>query len=224
MARRCADDGRTATKQRRSASSFIASGYGIDVKPAGRAVRSGFAGYHHAVSAGRSVHRLIAPDLHHPRALRGNTFAVRRVVIRLVRWFPFPIAPSVRLSGRSAVGRGLVVTLAVALAPLAAWASAPCEMLLATYLVEREAEVQPCLVDLQESGLCFEVPGTGLGMIVRTLDNHLQTLGVPRPVWEPGLMSEATRFDGPTGDRIEIVLSALGPFETIGSCRVVPQR
>lgn len=103
-------------------------------------------------------------------------------------------------------------------------AAAPCGRLLASYLEAEGGSLAPCLVDLQENGLCFALPGRGLDMSVRTLDAHLQASGVPRPVWEAGLVAEATRFDGPGGDRLEIVLAASGPFETTGTCRIVPER
>jgi hypothetical protein len=105
-----------------------------------------------------------------------------------------------------------------------ALAAAPCGQLLAGFLERLGGKVAPCLVDLQENGLCFELPGTGLDMAVRSLDGHLQASGVPRPVWEAGPVAEATRFVGPSGDRLEIVLAATGPFETVGSCRIVPER
>lgn len=138
-------------------------------------------------------------------------------MIQFVRRFEVPGFAGIRL-------RRAVVAFVVTLTASAALASVPCSMLLAGYLEQTEGVVEPCLVDLQESGLCFGLPGTGLSMAVRTLDGYLQTLGMPRPYWEAGLLAEATRFDGPSGDRLEIVLSGLGPFDTLGACRIVPER
>lgn len=120
-------------------------------------------------------------------------------------------------------GRAVRVTLLLALASFAL-AAAPCGRLLSGFLERMEGTVVPCLVDLQENGLCFELPGTGLDMVVRSLDAHLQASGVERPAWEAGPVAEATRFVGPSGDRLEIVLVAPGPFDTAGSCRIVPDR
>jgi hypothetical protein len=119
--------------------------------------------------------------------------------------------------------RAVRATLLAAVAS-SALASAPCGQVLAGFLERLEGTVVPCLVDLQENGLCFELPGTGLDMAVRSLDGHLQAFGVARPFWEAGPVAEATRFAGPSGERLEIVLAATGPFDTIGACRIVPER
>jgi hypothetical protein len=141
------------------------------------------------------------------RARRGDTFAFRRIVTDAVH----------RLH------RAVRATLLVAVAS-SALAAAPCGQLLSGFLDRLDGTVAPCLVDLQENGLCFELPGTGLDMAVRSLDGQLQAAGVPRPFWEAGPVAEATRFVGPSGDRLEIVLAATGPFDTVGSCRIVPER
>ncbi len=120
---------------------------------------------------------------------------------------------------RRAVRTTLLLTVASS-----ALAAAPCGQLLAGFLEGLEGSVVPCLVDLQENGLCFELPGTGLDMAVRSLDAHLQASGIARPSWEAGPVAEATRFVGPSGERLEVVLAATGPFDTVGACRIVPER
>ena len=128
------------------------------------------------------------------------------------------------LRARVRTFRRAVAVATVVLATTVASAAAPCGRLLASYFEAEGGSTLPCLVDLQENGLCFVLPGRGLDMSVRTLDAHLQTSGVVRPHWEAGLMAEATRFETPGGERLEIVLSSSGPFETMGTCRIVPER
>jgi|AACY02.9.fsa_nt_gi hypothetical protein len=106
----------------------------------------------------------------------------------------------------------------------AALAAAPCGALLGEHL-EREAVVLlPCLVDMQGTALCFGEPGVTPGAALQQLDAYLQARGVPRPEWLSNESAHATRFAMPSGDVLEIVLASDGPFSTLGSCRVVPQR
>lgn len=103
-------------------------------------------------------------------------------------------------------------------------AAVPCGVLLASYLESHEGEVRPCLVDLQENGMCFRVPGMTLESVTRTLDGHLQEQGVPRPDWTTTSGGNGALVSAPGGDRLEIVIAADGPFATTGTCRIVPER
>jgi hypothetical protein len=103
-------------------------------------------------------------------------------------------------------------------------AAAPCGVLLAGYLGPAGGTVVPCLVDLQEQGLCFRLPGTTLDAATRTLDAHLQAQGVPRPEWTTRSGANGTTVPALTGELLEIVIAADGPFSTSGTCRIVPER
>ena len=103
-------------------------------------------------------------------------------------------------------------------------ASPACGVLLSGYLEPHDAEVVPCLVDLQEAGLCFRLPGMTLESATRTLDAHLQEQGVSRPAWEGGRGTNGSVVITPGGDRLEIVIATASAFATTGSCRVVADR
>jgi hypothetical protein len=114
--------------------------------------------------------------------------------------------------------------LALVLAMGVASAAAPCGVRLGGYLESTGGTVVPCLVDLQESGLCFRLSGTTLDTATRTLDAHLQAQGVPRPEWISTAAANGTVVPGPGGERLEIVIAADGPFATTGTCRILPER
>lgn len=118
----------------------------------------------------------------------------------------------------------VVLSLLASLTLTLAAAAAPCGSLLSTYLEPNGGEVLPCLVDLQEAGLCFRLPGITLETATRTLDAHLQEQGVPRPVWTSTRGANGSLLAGPGGDRIEIVIAQEGPFATTGTCRIMPDR
>lgn len=120
--------------------------------------------------------------------------------------------------------RRRLAPLVVALSLGVASAAAPCGVLLAGYLGPAGGEVVPCLVDLQEQGLCFRLPGTTLDAATRTLDAHLQAQGVPRPEWTTRSGANGTLVPAVTGERLEIVIAAEGPFTTRGTCRIVLER
>jgi len=128
------------------------------------------------------------------------------------------------LSFATARTRRIVRAVAFTALAGAASAAAPCGMLLSSYLESQQGSVRPCLVDLQENGLCFGLRGTTLDAAIRTLDAHLQALGVERPWWSSTTVANATEIVGPSGERLEIVIAMDGPFATIGSCRIVPER
>lgn len=103
-------------------------------------------------------------------------------------------------------------------------AAAPCGALLGTYLERSEAILQPCLVDMQATTLCFTEPSVIPEVALQQLDAYLQERGVLRPEWTSNDTAHATRFAMPNGDVLEIVVASDGPFATLGTCRVVPQR
>lgn len=103
-------------------------------------------------------------------------------------------------------------------------ASAPCGVLLSGYLESNGGTTLPCLVDLQENGVCFRLPGMTLDASTRTLDAHLQAHGVPRPEWVTTEAANATVVPAANGDRLEIVIASDGPFATTGACRIFPER
>lgn len=103
-------------------------------------------------------------------------------------------------------------------------AAAPCGVLLSEYLETAEGTTLPCLVDLQESGMCFRLSGMTLDASTRTLDAHLQAQGVPRPEWLTTAAANGTVVVAGSGDTLEIVIAADGPFATSGTCRIVPER
>jgi len=105
-----------------------------------------------------------------------------------------------------------------------ALAAAPCDVLLSGYLEASGGATQPCLVDLQEKGVCFRLPGMTLDAATRTLDAHLQAQGVPRPDWVTTVAANSTVVPAANGDRLEIVIAADGPFETRGACRIFAER
>lgn len=115
-------------------------------------------------------------------------------------------------------------SLCLAVALGGASAAAPCGVLLSEYLETAEGSTRPCLVDLQENGLCFRLPGMTLDAATRTLDAHLQAQGVPRPEWRTTVAANGTFVVAGSGDTLEIVIAADGPFATSGSCRIVPER
>lgn len=120
--------------------------------------------------------------------------------------------------------RRSLVALAAALSLGVAGAAAPCGVLLAGYLGPAGGTVLPCLVDLQEQGLCFRLPGTTLDAATRTLDAHLQAQGVARPEWTTRSGANGTIVQALSGERLEIVIAAEGPFTTSGTCRIVLER
>lgn len=120
--------------------------------------------------------------------------------------------------------RRRLAPLVVALSLGVASAAAPCGVLLAGYLGPAGGTVVPCLVDLQEQGLCFRLPGTTLDAATRTLDAHLQARGVPRPEWTTRSGANGTVVSAGTGERLEIVIAAEGPFTIRGTCRIVLER
>ncbi len=103
-------------------------------------------------------------------------------------------------------------------------AAAPCDALLVDYLDTAGGSTLPCLVDLQESGMCFRLPGMTLDAATRTLDAHLQARGVPRPEWRTTEAANGTVVPAASGDTLEIVIAADGPFATMGTCRIFPER
>ena len=105
-----------------------------------------------------------------------------------------------------------------------ALAAAPCGALLGEHLEREGVVLLPCLVDMQETALCFGEPGVTPEAALQQLDAYLQARGVSRPEWLSNQSAHATRFAMPSGDVLEIVLASDGPFSTLGSCRVVPQR
>ncbi|MEX2501560.1 MAG: hypothetical protein WD336_04230 [Trueperaceae bacterium] len=121
--------------------------------------------------------------------------------------------------------RRLGVVLIVLLSGTAL-AAAPCGELLSTYLADRDGSTVPCLVDLQENGFCFRLPGSTLDATIRTLDAHLQEQGVLRPEWVTSENGNRTRVPSGNGGSvtIEIVIAYDGPFATSGACRIVPER
>lgn len=125
--------------------------------------------------------------------------------------------------GRGGLRRRLASLLA-ALSLGVASAAAPCGVLLSGYLEPAGGTVVPCLVDLQEQGLCFRLPGTTLDAATRTLDAHLQAQGVARPAWTTRSGANGTTVQGLAGERLEIVIAAAGPFTIRGTCRIVPER
>ena len=131
---------------------------------------------------------------------------------------------SLRTRSRRVVLRAIAI-VAVA-GSGAALAAAPCGEWLASYLAERSGEVRPCLLDLQESGFCFVLPGTTLETATRTLDAHLQAYGAPRPEWITSPSGQRTRLPGGNGNSVtlEVVIAHDGPFATRGACRIVPER
>lgn len=120
--------------------------------------------------------------------------------------------------------RRIVLAVLFALSFGIASAAAPCGTLLANYLEPHDGEVLPCLVDLQEAGMCFRVPGMTLESVTRTLDGHLQSHGVVRPDWASTSGANGTFIHAPGGERLEIVIAADGPFATTGTCRLVSVR
>lgn len=125
---------------------------------------------------------------------------------------------------QSSPARRILLAGLVALGLGSAWAAAPCGTLLASYLEPHDGKVLPCLVDLQEAGLCFRVPGMTLESVTRTLDGHLQASGVARPQWSTTSGANGTTIHAPSGERLEIVIAADGPFATTGTCRIMPLR
>ena len=103
-------------------------------------------------------------------------------------------------------------------------AAAPCGALLGVYLEQPSVQLAPCLVDLQETALCFKQSGTTVEYALMQMDAYLQERGIPRPVWESSETAHAARFWVVSGDVLEVVLAADGPFSTMASCRIVPQR
>ena len=121
-------------------------------------------------------------------------------------------------------GARVVRTVAIAVLGATAWAAPPCEALLEGFLVRDAVIERPCLVDLQERGVCFALEGTTLESSVRQFDAYLQTTGIARPTWASHEGTHATRVVAPPGDRVELVLAEHGPFATLGSCRLAPAR
>ena len=119
--------------------------------------------------------------------------------------------------------RGAALGVAFAFVSVAL-AVAPCGALLGAYLEENGVMLQPCLVDMQETTLCFAEPGVTPEAALQRIDAYLQARGVPRPNWESNDSAHGTRFAMPSGDVLEIVLASEGPFKTLGTCRLVPQR
>lgn len=134
--------------------------------------------------------------------------------------------PPASASRRGARAFGVRLGGAVALVALAggALAAPPCEALLEGFLARDAVAERPCLVDLQERGVCFAVEGTTLESSLRQFDAYLQGSGVPRPTWVTHEGTHAARVEAPAGDRLELVLAENGPFDTLGSCRMVPER
>jgi hypothetical protein len=114
----------------------------------------------------------------------------------------------------------------IAAAVTLAWASAgaPCRALISPYLEAQNGTTTPCLVDLQEQGLCFNLEQQTLTATVRNFDGYLQDRGVASPVWQPSRLAELTVVEVSSGDRLEIILAQDGPFGTHGTCRVLPER
>lgn len=125
---------------------------------------------------------------------------------------------------RRTVARRTVMSLLLSLVLGVAAASAPCGALLASYLEPHDGEVVPCLVDLQEAGLCFRLPGMTLETATRTVDAHLQAQGTTRPAWSSSASGNAAVVVTSAGDRVEVVVAHDGPFATGGTCRLVPER
>lgn len=103
-------------------------------------------------------------------------------------------------------------------------AAAPCGALLGEHLEQASITLAPCLVDMQETALCFKQPGTTVEYALMQMDAYLQERGISRPVWESSETAHAAQFRVNSGDVLEIVLAADGPFATMGSCRIVPER
>lgn len=116
----------------------------------------------------------------------------------------------------------LALLLMVSLSVVAA--AAPCRALLSPYLEEHDGLTVPCLVDLQEQGVCFDLPQQALATTVRSFDGYVQDRGVTPPAWQPSQLAELTVIEVASGDRLEIVFAADGPFGTHGICRVLPER
>lgn len=125
---------------------------------------------------------------------------------------------------RRTVPRRILLAVLSAIVLGAAFAAAPCGVLLGSYLEPRGGKVLPCLVDLQEAGLCFRLPGMTLESATRTLDGHLQANGATRPEWISTSGANGTFLVGPDGERLEIVIAADGPFSTTGTCRIMSVR
>ena len=118
----------------------------------------------------------------------------------------------------------LTVAVVVMVSLAVATAAAPCRALVSPYLEAQGGIVVPCLVDLQEQGVCFNLPQQALPTTVRTFDGYVQERGVTAPAWQPSDLAELTVIEAPSGDRLEIVFAADGPFGTHGICRVLPER
>lgn len=122
--------------------------------------------------------------------------------------------------------RALKPAVCVAATVTLAWASAgaPCRALISPYLEAQNGTTIPCLVDLQEQGLCFNLDQQALTASVRSFDGYLQDRGVASPAWQPSRLAELTVVEASSGDRLEIILAQDGPFGTHGTCRVLPER